>query len=69
MQLTSPSAKGDSDTDHAGSGRESRDSHVGLYWAALGSNTEQSVSSNSIAAAIVKIMWLGLCPVIWIWIW
>lgn len=57
-----PCAKDDSDTrcytDHAGSGRESRDSHVGLYWAAQGSKTEQSVSSNNMTAAIVQIMWL-----------
>ena len=47
------------DTDHAGSGRDSRDSRVGLYWAAQGSKTEQSVSSaNNTAAAIMQIMWL-----------
>ena len=56
----SPSAKNDSDTgcytDHAGSGRESRDSHVGMYRAAQGSKTELSVSSDSMAVAIVTIM-------------
>ena len=47
------------DTDHSGSGRESIDSHVGLYCrAAQGIKTEQSINSNNKTAAIVTIMYL-----------